>query len=131
MNWKRKVATGVAALAMAVGGMAATATSASAVGGCPAGKLCLYEDTNFVDLDVTSTSTQACIYLSHLGETGFYNGIGSYVNNLPVNAVVYHWSGSSYILDGTISPGGSSSNTNNSYTYFGDRGAVCMGGVMP
>lgn len=131
MNWKRGAVSSLAVLSLATGVMAATVSSASAaatVGGCPSGKLCLYEGTQYDFLSVTSTSTQACIYLSNYG-TRFHDGIGSYVNNLPVNAVVYHRSGSSFVLDGAIRPGGFSSNSYN--LVFGEEGAVCMGGVRP
>ncbi|WP_240805739.1 proteinase inhibitor I36 SMPI [Streptomyces sp. A1547] len=102
------------------------------MGGCPSGKLCLYENTQYLDLDVTSTSTRGCIFLGHFGETGFFNGIGSYVNNLPVSVGVYHYSADkkTFYLDGTIRPGGYSSNSS-SPAQFGERGAVCTGGVNP
>ncbi|MEV5689456.1 peptidase inhibitor family I36 protein [Streptomyces sp. NPDC052164] len=131
MSWKSRAASGMAVFALMTGAMGATASSASAaatVGGCPSGKLCLYEGINYDFLSVTSTSTQVCIYLSDYG-TRFHDGIGSYVNNLPVNAAVYHRSGSSFVLDGTIRPGGFSSNSYN--LVFGEEGAVCMGGVRP
>ncbi|MEU9144055.1 hypothetical protein [Streptomyces sp. NPDC048349] len=132
VNLKRMAAVILSSVALAAGGVAATASSAAAVGGCPSGKLCLYEDAYFIDLDVTSTSTKACIFLGNRGETGFFDGIGSYVNNLPVNAVVYHYNGDKklFYLDGTIRPGGSSSNSR-TLAQFGERGAVCTGGVDP
>ncbi|MFJ6699831.1 peptidase inhibitor family I36 protein [Streptomyces sp. NPDC091272] len=128
MNWKYKVVTGAALMTLTIGLSAATAAPAAAMGPCPKGKLCLYEGVGYIHLDVTSTSTKACIYLFKFGDYKFKDGIGSYINDLPVNAVVYHRSGSSYIVDGTIRPQGFSSMTGG---YFGKSGAVCMGGVKP
>ncbi|MEU9032697.1 proteinase inhibitor I36 SMPI [Streptomyces sp. NPDC048383] len=131
MNLKQKLGTVAAALGLALSGMAATAVPAAAVGGCPAGRLCLYENINYIDLDVTMASTKACIYLSDFGEHRFGPGIGSYVNNLGVKAEVFHWvSGTSYALDGTIRPGGFSSNSTNG-GLFGNYGMVCTGGARP
>jgi len=132
MSLKRNFISGILVGGLAIAGIAATAPIATAVGGCPAGKLCLYENTNYVDLDVTSTSTDACIDLGNFGEHKFEYGIGSYVNKLPVKARVYHWGGVSvgYVLDGTIRPGGFSSNSTNG-GYFGEFGKVCMGSATP
>jgi len=130
MRTKARALAALSVLAMSLSGVAATATPAAAVGGCPSGKLCLYEGTNYSRLAVTSTSTQACIYLRNFG-TGFGSGIASYVNNLPVNAVVYNYRGSTdtFALAGTIRSGGFSSNSLS--VHFGVSGAVCMGGVSP
>ncbi|MFC9295011.1 peptidase inhibitor family I36 protein [Streptomyces sp. NPDC057011] len=132
MDVKRTMAVALSSVMLAAGGVAATASTAEAVGGCPSGKLCLYENTQFQDLDVTTTNTQGCIFLGHYGETGFFDGIGSYVNNLPVSAVVYHYSADKklFYLDSTIRPGGFSSDSS-SLAQFGERGAVCMGGANP
>ncbi|MFF6774775.1 proteinase inhibitor I36 SMPI [Streptomyces sp. NPDC012637] len=134
MSLKRKSAVALSALALAAAGTAVTASPAAAVGGCPSATLCLSEDTNYVDIDVTSkTTAQNCIALGHYGETGFYNGIRSYVNNLPVNVDVYFYNGSvgdPYKYEATIRPGGFSSNTTDVYK-FGYRGAVCTGGGNP
>ncbi|MET7921592.1 peptidase inhibitor family I36 protein [Streptomyces avermitilis] len=89
---------------------------------CPSGKLCLYEGTNFTSLTFTSASTKLCFDLATYGN-GFQNGVRSYVNNLPVKAEVFHRVGTSTIvLDGTISPGGSSSNIGS--TTFGARARI-------
>ncbi|MFH8619982.1 peptidase inhibitor family I36 protein [Streptomyces sp. NPDC017979] len=126
-----KTAVTLSALAMAVGGTMATAGPAAAVGGCPSGKLCLYEPINFGRLDVTSQSTNACIDLRNYGHTGFRHGIGSYVNNLSVNVRVYHLTANgAYALDGTIGPGRSSSNTS-SPRAFGNYGKTCTGSAVP
>ncbi|MFD5818865.1 peptidase inhibitor family I36 protein [Streptomyces sp. NPDC127038] len=128
---KRKLASVALVGGLAFAGMAATAPTASAVGGCPSGKLCLYEPVNYARLDVTSTSTKACINLAGFGPTGFAYGIGSYVNNLSVKAAVYHAAGTGYVYDGTISPGGFSSNSSSTSPYFGNYGLVCTGGATP
>ncbi|WAZ26726.1 peptidase inhibitor family I36 protein [Streptomyces cinnabarinus] len=126
MNFKGKLATVALVGSMAVSGMAATAPSAAAVGGCPSGKLCLYDDPNYAHLDITSTSTKACFSLTDWN--GFSDGIGSYVNNLPVPVDVYTWTGSVYLYDGRIRAGGFSSNAG---SKFGSRGTVCTGGLTP
>ncbi|TQJ57755.1 peptidase inhibitor family I36 protein [Streptomyces sp. NBC_00080] len=127
MNLRRKSAVTLSTLALAFAGIATTATPAAAIGGCPSGKLCLYEGTNFTSLTFTSASTKLCFDLASFGN-GFQNGVRSYVNNLPVKAEVFHRINSSTIvLDGTISPGGSSSNTGS--TTFGASGVVCTGGA--
>ncbi|WP_405396366.1 peptidase inhibitor family I36 protein [Streptomyces microflavus] len=130
MKLRARALAVLSVLAISLGGVAATATPAAAVGGCPSGKLCLYEGTNYNRLAVTSTSTQACVYLRHFG-SGFGTGIASYVNNLPVNAVVYNYRGSTdtFAVAGTIRPSGFSSNSLS--VNFGVSGAVCMGGVSP
>ncbi|MEU9304481.1 hypothetical protein [Streptomyces sp. NPDC048269] len=130
MKQTRKWLSGALVGGLAVVGMMATAPSAAAVGGCPAGKLCLYEDIHYVDVDLTSTRTKACFYLWEFGEDEFASGIGSYVNNLPVKADVYHWDGRNlvYVHDGTIRPGGSSSNSRTG-SWFGHSGKVCTGGA--
>jgi hypothetical protein len=108
-----------------------TASPAAAVGGCPSATLCLAEDKNYVDTDVTTkTTAKNCIPLGHFGETGFYNGIGSYVNNLPVSVDVYYDNGRGYTYESTIRPGGFSSDTSAVYK-FGYRGAVCTAGANP
>ncbi|MEU2410101.1 peptidase inhibitor family I36 protein [[Kitasatospora] papulosa] len=127
MTWMRKAALAVGGTAMALGALAVTAAPAAAVGGCPAGKLCLYESANYKSLALTSTSTKACFLLA--GSPGYMNDIGSYVNNLPVNAAVWEWKvGSRYVLVGTIGPGKFSSDAGEG---FGEYGAVCMGGLNP
>ncbi|MDX3522421.1 peptidase inhibitor family I36 protein [Streptomyces scabiei] len=128
MNLRRKSAVVLSTLALASAGIATTATPAAAVGGCPSGKLCLYEGTNFTSLTFTSASTKLCFDLTSYGN-GFRNGVRSYVNNLPVKAEVFHRiSRTSDVieLDGTISPGGSSSNAGSG---FGVDGVVCTGGA--
>ncbi|MFD9767566.1 peptidase inhibitor family I36 protein [[Kitasatospora] papulosa] len=130
MSTLSKSVTALSAFALVAITMGATATPAAAVGGCPAGKLCIYESTQYRNLAVTSTSTKACFDLTNFG-TGFNRGIGSYVNNLNVNAVVYsNVSTAGYTVDGTIRPGGYSSDTTNG-EWFGNFGAVCMGGLNP
>ncbi|MFF5045494.1 peptidase inhibitor family I36 protein [[Kitasatospora] papulosa] len=127
MAWMRKAALAIGGTAIAVGGLTATAAPAAAVGGCPAGKLCLYEYANYNSLALTSTSTKACFVLS--ASPSYMNEIGSYVNNLPVNAAVWAWKvGSRYVLVGTIGPGKFSSDAGDN---FGEYGAVCMGGLNP
>ncbi|MFV0138264.1 peptidase inhibitor family I36 protein [Streptomyces sp. HMX87] len=130
MKLKRIGAALVTTLAVVTGSALVNATPAAAVGGCPSGKLCLWDTPDYGTIDVTSTSTKACIYLQHHGTYGFRGGIRSYVNNLPVNAVVYRWDDfyEIYLLEGTIRPGGFSSNAPKGW---GKLGAVCMGGVNP
>ncbi|MCX4667563.1 proteinase inhibitor I36 SMPI [Streptomyces sp. NBC_01381] len=127
MAWIRKVTLAVSALAMAGGSLAATAAPAAAVGGCPSGKLCLYDSGDYRNLAITSTSTKACIDLVYGAHPMPY--IRSYVNNLRVNAVVWKSNGSDrLVVQGTIRPGGHSSDAG---WDFGYAGAVCMGGVNP
>ncbi|MFD5135107.1 peptidase inhibitor family I36 protein [Streptomyces sp. NPDC058378] len=47
MAWIRKATLAVSGMAMAVGALGATAAPVAAVGGCPAGKLCLYDFINY------------------------------------------------------------------------------------
>ncbi|MFE4212377.1 peptidase inhibitor family I36 protein [Streptomyces sp. NPDC056844] len=127
MAWIRKATLAVSGMAMTVGALGATAAPAAAVGGCPAGKLCLYDFINYKGLALTSTSTKACFILS--ASPSYMSDIGSYVNNLSVNAAVWEWrAGTRYTLVGTIGPGKFSSNAGNN---FGVNGAVCMGGLDP
>ncbi|WP_234323756.1 peptidase inhibitor family I36 protein [Streptomyces sp. NRRL F-2580] len=116
----------MSALAMTVGGLASTTTPAAAVGGCPSGKLCLYNAPDYHDLRLTSTSTKACYGLG--SQPYFMYSVASYVNNLPVNAAIWEYELSGWKLVGTIGPGKFSSNAGRS---FGVGGAVCMGGVHP
>lgn len=131
MSFTRKSAVALSALALAAAGTAVTASPAAAEGNCPSATLCLAEDINYVDIDVTSKTTGTnCIPLGKFGETGFYNGIGSYVNNLSVSVEVWYYNGSGYTHEATIRPGGFSSNTTSVYK-FGYRGATCTGGGNP
>lgn len=121
MKLKRILASALVATAVTAGGLSATPSPAMAVGGCPSGKLCLYAGTNFTQLAVTSASTSACVYFYRDFKLG---NIASYVNNLPVKVYVYNaYDPYAPALQGTISPGGFSSNAG----YFGYHGATCTG----
>lgn len=127
MAWIRNTTLALSALAMATGGLAATTTTAAAVGGCPSGKLCLYEYKNYNDLKLTSTSTKACFLLGSSPYSMY--PIGSYVNNLSVNAAIWEYNiPNGFKVTGTIGPGKFSSDTGGK---FGINGAVCMGGLNP
>ncbi|MCX5014907.1 proteinase inhibitor I36 SMPI [Streptomyces sp. NBC_00555] len=129
MAWIRKATLAVSALAMTGGSLAATAAPAAAVGGCPEypiRKLCLYDSSQYRNLAITSTSTKACIDL--VNGPNRMPRIRSYVNNLNRNAVVWKQSGFGLVVQGTIGPGGHSSDAG---WDFGTAGAVCMGGVNP
>jgi hypothetical protein len=127
MSLKVKSVTAISAVALSIGGVTVTASPAQAVGGCPSGKLCLYSGTNYTNLQFTAASTNACF---RLVDYGLYHNVKSYVNNLPVNAVMYTWGTSSSVPIGTIRPGGFSSNTGT--TAIGTNSeAVCMGDANP
>ncbi|MEU9983076.1 peptidase inhibitor family I36 protein [Streptomyces sp. NPDC050856] len=125
MAWVRKATLAMSALAMAVGGLAAATAPAAAIGGCPSGKLCLYEGKNYSDLRLTSTSTKACFHI--WGDPYHMSAVRSYVNNLAVNAVIWEYD-LGWKSAGTIGPGKFSSDAGDS---FGTYGAVCMGGLHP
>ncbi|MGW7452734.1 peptidase inhibitor family I36 protein [Streptomyces sp. NPDC054787] len=130
MKVNQKLAATALAAGLAVAGMTATAPSAAAVGGCPSGQLCLYEDPLYHDMDVQTGTTKVCVDLSKHGDDYFRSGIGSYVNNLPVKAVVYRYNRLTKLLvyDGTIRAGGFSSDTGGGFGYLG---MVCTGGAIP
>ncbi|MEV5675392.1 peptidase inhibitor family I36 protein [Streptomyces sp. NPDC052179] len=118
-----KAATAVSALALTVGGMAATAAPAEAVGGCPSGKLCLYRGTNYSDLFFTMASTQACLPINHGGGRPL-----SYVNNLPVEVKMWGYEAGFPYHTATIRAGGFSSSAGGSTYSWLD---ACTGGVVP
>ncbi|MBT2545490.1 peptidase inhibitor family I36 protein [Streptomyces sp. ISL-44] len=119
---------------MAAAGMAATAAPAAAAeGDCPKNTLCLYEGTHYTKIGLTTGSTTVCYPLAKYGETGFNKGVWSYVNNLSVPAAIYHYNfvpSKPYTYDGPIGAGGTSIDTR-ANPAFGDRGAVCTGGLDP
>ncbi|MFF9013526.1 proteinase inhibitor I36 SMPI [Streptomyces sp. NPDC014870] len=128
MNFKRMAATMTAALALASGGALVNAAPAAAATACPSAKLCLYKGGDFTYLNWTSTSTKACLSVE-----GYY--IGSYVNRLPVTAVVWEWKRGeivvgdpSFLILGTIRSGGSSSDT---LGRWNRATFVCTGGEKP
>ncbi|SCL13278.1 Peptidase inhibitor family I36 [Micromonospora rhizosphaerae] len=123
---KRVLARALVTAAVAACGLNATASPAMAVGGCPSGKLCLYEGANFWWLKVYSGSTSACVYY---WRNFSLEAIDSYVNYLPVSVRVYSRRDTyTYWYDGTISSGGFSSNTGGSFGY---RGVTCTGNAKP
>ncbi|XQE79528.1 peptidase inhibitor family I36 protein [Streptomyces microflavus] len=127
LSLKTKIATGASVLALAVSGLAATAAPASAVGGCPSGKLCFYSGANYSGLYWTSASTAACV--SRIQADG--GPPRSYVNNLPVQVKIWgpNPGTSQYIHYSTIRAGGFSSNTGSVYTEGWSY--ACTGGVEP
>ncbi|MEU9032582.1 peptidase inhibitor family I36 protein [Streptomyces sp. NPDC048383] len=116
MTWYRKMALSAGALVMATGGLAATASPAAAVGGCPAGKLCLYAGTNYTNMKLSTGSIDSCWDLPNYGLTS----VKSYVNNMSVKATIWdRASNGEYYLDGTISPKRFSSNAGANFGYYG------------
>ncbi|MFF8379825.1 hypothetical protein ACF07V_27270 [Streptomyces sp. NPDC015661] len=133
MKLKRKLATVALAGGLALTGVAATAPSAAAnEGNCPSGRACFHENIGYYDRDVETGTTKTCIDLRKYGETKFAVGIGSYVNYLPVKVDVYHRNGyyGALVYDGTIRPGGFSSNSSNG-GWWGEYGTICTGGATP
>jgi hypothetical protein len=126
MNRWRKLMLGGSALAMAMGGMAATATPAQAAGSCPSGYLCLWEGANYSGIRAITASTNACVSLSNTDM--LYQR--SYISHLPVKAVL--WQQASYAPYDffpvrTLPAGGFSSNFGE--VYAGDY--VCTNGKTP
>ncbi|WP_328944283.1 peptidase inhibitor family I36 protein [Streptomyces sp. NBC_00250] len=122
MKLKRKLATIALTGGLALTGMAATAPSASAAEKCDSNQVCLYRATGFVRMGLETTDKNGCFDLYSLG---FSQGVKSYINNLPVKVDIYHWNGNTHVYDGTIRPGGSSSNTG--IRVFGTNGMACTG----
>ncbi|MFD4943980.1 peptidase inhibitor family I36 protein [Streptomyces sp. NPDC058239] len=129
-------ATLTATLAVVAGSTLVNAAPAAAVGGCPSDKLCLYRSTEYRTMSFAAASTSACFWLSDYGLTYPFNGISSYVNNLPVKATL--WSGNaadpnSWYQRASIRSGGFSSDTfnggdNNQWTT---SDMVCTGSAKP
>ncbi|WP_079079000.1 peptidase inhibitor family I36 protein [Streptomyces sp. DSM 15324] len=124
MSFKLKAVTAISAVALSFVGVTANASPAQAVGGCPSGKLCLYAGTDYTKLWFTAASTNACYRLL---DYGLWHGVKSYVNNLPVNAVMYYFPRTPL---GTIRPGGFSSDTGNSLIATSSE-IACMGAAQP
>ncbi|WAZ22570.1 peptidase inhibitor [Streptomyces cinnabarinus] len=133
MNFKRKLVNLALAGGLAVGGLAATTSPASAAkDNCPANALCLWQRTGWVtNPEFVARSTAACFDLTDpkYGVGTFTWGIGSYWNRLPVKVDVYHLDPIKYTLhlDGTIRSGGFSSDSKSG--NFGDNGYICIGGA--
>ncbi|MFC9293917.1 peptidase inhibitor [Streptomyces sp. NPDC057011] len=121
MRATKRLAAGLASFVLFTGGMLGLASPAQAMGGCPPDKLCLYGWSDFYDLYWTMASTNAC-----LGGIDYPHGPNSYVNNLPVKVRMYHFEGPDWKLDGTISPGGASSNA-----QFPKWQKACTGTATP
>ncbi|MFG3407150.1 peptidase inhibitor family I36 protein [Streptomyces sp. NPDC048142] len=124
MSWRQNTAIGVSALALLAGVSLATATPASAVGGCASRYLCVYDRTQFGGEKIVSASTNACFNLFEFLDFGSVN---SYVNNLPVNAYLWEfdtgtgWSKARTLVAGKFS---SSIPVNTAWS-------VCMGNARP
>ncbi|MFD7256297.1 peptidase inhibitor family I36 protein [Streptomyces sp. NPDC059874] len=134
MDVRRKAAAFAAVLAGVSGVMMASAPPAAAVGGCPSGKLCLYRSTEYRTMSFEAASTSACFELDDYGLTYPFNGINSYVNNLPVKATLYHSEPTGWYAMSTIRPGGFSSNTGaltaDGYWYrYSEK--ICTGSATP
>ncbi|MFD5269875.1 peptidase inhibitor family I36 protein [Streptomyces sp. NPDC058335] len=135
VKFKRIGAMAIAALALIGGSSLTTATPAVAAETCPSGKLCLYRSTEYRTLALTSASTSACFELIDYGLTNPWNGINSYVNNLPVKATLWNWIGEyPYIQSASIRAGGSSSDTygtGEDSEIWGFSEYVCTGSATP
>lgn len=126
MNLRTRAAIVFSALALLTGGLAAAAGPASAVGGCPSGKLCLYSGANYSGLYWTSASTATCV--PGVGSNG--GPPASYVNNLPVQVKMWGYTpggGTTLSHRATIRAGGFTSNTGGT-VYWNE---ACTGGVNP
>ncbi|WP_442814203.1 peptidase inhibitor family I36 protein [Streptomyces sp. NBC_00151] len=90
-----------------MGGTAvAGATPASATGGCPSDRLCVYDLTSFGGNRITSTSTNSC-FLTVSNSYEFNHYVESYVNNLPVDAHLWEFDDSAgWIKVRTLVSGG-------------------------
>ncbi|MFD0367614.1 peptidase inhibitor [Streptomyces sp. NPDC127114] len=130
MNLKRKMASMALAGGLAVTGLAAATTPATAVGGCGSNQLCLYRSTEFRTMAFETTNTYKCWKLIDYGLTDPWNGISSYVNNLPVQATLWEYTGSLYLSAATISPGHYSSNSTSHYAFLHSE-FICTGGADP
>ncbi|MFF5767797.1 peptidase inhibitor [Streptomyces tanashiensis] len=134
MQFKRTGATVIGALVIAAGSALLTAAPAGAVGGCDPSKLCLYRSTEYRTMSFAASSTGACFDLEGYGLVYPSNGINSYVNNLPVNATLYHSEPTGWFPMSTIRSGGFSSNTGaltpNGYWYRHSE-KICTGSAHP
>ncbi|MFJ6935409.1 peptidase inhibitor family I36 protein [Streptomyces sp. NPDC101132] len=133
MNFKRRLATLALAGGLSVTGMAATASpAAAAMSSCPTSSLCLWDSTGYAgDVDWAARSTKQCFDLLY-DYGGWTGGIRSYWNRLPVKAAIYHRDGYGTLhYDGTIAPGGHSSDSHDFDKPFGNAGIVCTGGASP
>ncbi|MFE9294402.1 peptidase inhibitor family I36 protein [Streptomyces niveus] len=126
MSWIRKIATATSTLAILGGGVLATASPASAVGGCASGYLCVYDRTDFGGAKIVSRSTNSCFTI--VGTHPDWVGrVESYVNNLPVNAHLWeHDSPNGWVKIRTFVSGGFSSSIPVNY---GD--VICQGSAAP
>ncbi|MFB7373986.1 peptidase inhibitor [Streptomyces sp. NPDC056222] len=134
MKLKRKLASMALAGGLAMTGLAATATPASAVGGCEANTLCLYRSTQYRTMSFAAKSTSACFDLDDYGLTYPSNGINSYVNNLPVKATLYHSEPTGWFAMSTIRSGGFSSNTGaltSDGHWYRYSEKICTGSATP
>ncbi|WP_406368207.1 peptidase inhibitor family I36 protein [Streptomyces sp. NBC_01546] len=136
MKLTSKLAAVAVSAGLAVAGLMVTAPPAAAVGGCDANQLCLYRSTEFRTMAFETTKTNECWWLGTYGLTDPWNGISSYVNNLPVNATLYTnvndapvgqplWANT-----GGIPRGSFSSNSTSNY-WFGHSDYICTGSATP
>ncbi|WP_405648038.1 peptidase inhibitor family I36 protein [Streptomyces uncialis] len=73
----RRTATAIATMVLTATGIA-VAPAASAAEACPAGKLCLYSSTGFVNMKFQTGSVNTCWELAFFG----LDSVRSYVNNM-------------------------------------------------
>ncbi|MFF5101041.1 peptidase inhibitor family I36 protein [Streptomyces sp. NPDC000134] len=127
MNFRRKAATVISALAVMGGGMLVTAGPAQADGPCSSGALCVYDQDNFKGDRILTRSTNTCF---NVGDTSSaFAEINSYDSNLSVNGYVWDYIGNGYYeLRRTLVAGGFSSNVG-----FDGLGSpadwICLGGA--
>ncbi|MFD4016833.1 peptidase inhibitor family I36 protein [Streptomyces sindenensis] len=120
----RNAVIGVSAFAALAGASLATATPASAVGGCAKGYLCVYDRTVFGGEKIVSASTNSCFNLFEFYDFGSVN---SYVNNLPVNAYLWEFdTGTGWHKVRTLVAGKFSSSIPANMAW-----SVCMGNAQP
>lgn len=126
-----KVAVTASMLTLTMNGSLMTAPTAAAVGNCPSGYLCIYDESNFSGQKIVSASTNSC-FDPH-AVVANWNYIQSYANSNSVDAVVWHYSYAdfTYKKARTLPAGGFSSNIGIGGLggYYGDK--VCMGNARP
>lgn len=127
MSWKRKTAATVSMLTMAAGATLMAAQPAAAVGNCPSGYVCVYDESNFSGNKIVSASTNSC-FAPWKFDFGY---IRSYVNN-SVDAMVWHYSSSGEWYKARTLPAGGFSSDIGIYNLGGLTGDyVCMGNGKP
>ncbi|MER6917132.1 peptidase inhibitor family I36 protein [Streptomyces sp. NPDC000594] len=127
MNWVKRSAAVISTLAVAGAWATVSAAPATAAGGCPTARLCVWDGTDFLGTRIASASTNACFFIN---DTAGFSSVRSYSNNSAVSGKIYEYGPGGYFAARTLSAGGFSSDIGTP-RGGGVADMICMGNATP